>query len=79
MNLFSHVHSGVIDAIAELSQQGELPANLDLSRVAVEPPRESAHGDVSTNAAMVLARPSGQPPRALADLIAARPKTHPDI
>jgi arginyl-tRNA synthetase len=79
VNLFSHVHSGVIDAITRLSKTGRLPEGLDLSRVAVEPPRDAAHGDVSTNAAMVLAKPAGKSPRDLAQELADRLAEHEDI
>jgi arginyl-tRNA synthetase len=56
-----------------------LPAGLDLGRVAVEPPRDSAHGDLSTNAAMVLAKPAGLEPRALATSLVERLKRHPEV
>jgi arginyl-tRNA synthetase len=79
VNLFSHVHADVIDAIAQLTGDGQLPAGLDLSRVAVEPPREAAHGDVSTNAAMVLAKPAGKSPRHVADALAKILSAHEDI
>jgi arginyl-tRNA synthetase len=68
MNLFSHFRDIVV---AEL-QALDLPAGLDLSRVAVEPPRDPAHGDIATNAAMVLAKPAGLQPRALAERLAER-------
>ena len=51
---------------------GELPANLDLSRVTAEPPRDAAHGDVTTNAAMVVAKAAGKAPRVLAEALAKR-------
>ncbi|MEX2408393.1 MAG: arginine--tRNA ligase, partial [Rhodovibrionaceae bacterium] len=51
---------------------GELPAGLDLGKVTVEPPRERSHGDMSTNAAMVLAKPAGLKPRDIAEALAAR-------
>jgi len=51
---------------------GELPAGLDLTRVTVEPPRDPAHGDMATNAALVLAKPAGRKPRELAEALAAR-------
>ncbi len=51
--------------------QGALPQGLDLARVAVEPTRDPAHGDLATNAAMVLARPVKENPMALAERIAA--------
>jgi arginyl-tRNA synthetase len=68
MNLFSHFRDVVI---AELAAIG-LPADLDTSRIAVEPPRDPAHGDIATNAAMVLAKPAGMPPRALAEKLVER-------
>ena len=71
MSIFSdytaHVHTVLADMIAE----GTLP-QLDVQRVAVEPPREAAHGDLATNAAMVLGKPAGMSPRALAELLQPR-------
>src|SRR6185437_9372657 len=75
MNLFSHFRDIVL---AELGQIG-LPAGLDLSRIAVEPPSDAAHGDIATNAAMVLAKPTGLQPRALADRLVERLRRQPDI
>ena len=69
MNLFAHFQTVVLGAIETLVAAGKLPAGLDLSRLAVEPPRDATHGDVATNAAMVLAKPAGMNPRALADLL----------
>ena len=69
MNLFAHFQTVVLSAIEKLVATGKLPADLDLSRLAVEPPRDATHGDVATNAAMVLAKPAGMNPRALADLL----------
>jgi arginyl-tRNA synthetase len=60
---------GVLD---ELVAEGALPAGLDRKNVTVEPPRDPAHGDLATNAAVVLAKPAGTKPRALAEAI--RPK-----
>lgn len=57
---------GVLDALV---LNGDLPAGLERGAVAVEPPRDSAHGDLATNAAMVLAKKAGTNPRALAGLI----------
>jgi arginyl-tRNA synthetase len=79
MNLFAHFHAVVLAELAALARDGGIPPNLDLSRVAVEPPRDVTHGDVATNAAMVLAKPAGQAPRALAETIAARLRQHTDI
>ncbi len=68
-NIFATVHERVIAAIAALIAAGALPA-LDLSRVLVEPPRDATHGDMATNAAMVLAKDAGKKPRDVAELIA---------
>src|SRR5436305_6552357 len=55
-----------------LIKDGALPFGIDQSRIVVEPPRESAHGDMATNAAMVLAKDAGAKPRVLAEAIAAK-------
>jgi arginyl-tRNA synthetase len=79
MNLFAHIQGVVLNAIETLGVAGSLPPGLDLSRLTAEPPRDSAHGDVSTNAAMVLAKPAGLNPRALADLLLPILSQHEDI
>jgi arginyl-tRNA synthetase len=71
MNPFRELLDLVHAAIAELQAAGSLPAALDLERVAVEPPRDQAHGDAATNAALVLAKAAGRPPMALAGELAA--------
>ena len=71
MNLFAEIRTLVVDTLAQMTAEGSLPAGLDLSAVAVEPPRDAAHGDMATNAAMVLAKPAGMQPRAIADALAA--------
>ena len=72
MNLFADIRTLVIDALQALQVEGVLPAPLDFAAVAVEPPRDEAHGDMATNAAMVLAKPAAMPPRAIAEALAAR-------
>ncbi|MSO69885.1 MAG: arginine--tRNA ligase [Alphaproteobacteria bacterium] len=79
MNLFTALRDLVLSEVAALVSAGELPPNLDTSTIAVEPPREVAHGDVATNVAMVLAKPAKRSPRDIATLIAARLKRAPDI
>lgn len=79
MNLFAHFRGVVAAEVTALSDAGALPGDLDLARIAVEPPRDPAHGDISTNAAMVLAKPTGKNPRELATLLAERLKQHPEI
>jgi arginyl-tRNA synthetase len=70
MNLFSYFRDEITATLGRLVADGKLPPGLDLSRIAVEPPRDPSHGDVSTNAAMVLGKPAGMAPRALAELVA---------
>ncbi|MGP1253097.1 MAG: arginine--tRNA ligase [Kiloniellales bacterium] len=72
MNVFNHFHAVVETALESLVTAGSLPEGLDGTRVAVEPPRDPSHGDLSTNAAMVLAKQAGMKPRDLADLLADR-------
>ena len=78
-DLFAHFRSVVIAELGALAREGVLPQGLDLGRVAVEPPRDPSHGDVSTNAAMVLAKGAGLAPRALAEKLAARLQGEADI
>jgi arginyl-tRNA synthetase len=79
MNLFAHFQDVIAVEVTALVEAGALPAGLDTSRIAVEPPRDMAHGDISTNAAMVLAKLAGKNPRELAALIAERLRRHPDV
>ncbi len=72
MNLFRTFQAGVVAIVADMIATGDLPEGLDLSRIAVDPPRDAAHGDISTNAAMVLAKQAGKKPRDLADSIAEK-------
>jgi len=78
MNLFTDIHTLVVDSLVALVAEGILPEGLDFANVAVEPPRDAAHGDMATNAAMVLAKPAKMKPRdiatALADKLAADPR-----
>ena len=66
-------------ALAALEKDAVLPAGLARSHVSVEPPRDSSHGDLATNAAMVLAKPAATNPRALAEAIAAKLADDPAI
>ena len=58
---------------------GELAPGLDISRVTAEPPRDASHGDVTTNAAMVVAKPAGMAPKVLADVLSKRLAKQPDV
>ncbi|MCB6177023.1 arginine--tRNA ligase [Rhodobacter sp. Har01] len=79
MNLFAEIRSAVVDALGRMTDEGLLPSGLDMSAVAVEPPRDAAHGDMATNAAMVLARGAGKPPREIAEALAAQLMQDPRI
>ena len=71
MNLFKDFQRRVIDALKSLDNVKAAENELDFGRVGVEPPRDPSHGDVSTNAAMVLAKPLGSNPRALAEQLSS--------
>ncbi len=72
MNLFADIRGLVIDCLDGMVADGTLPDGLAMGAVAVEPPRDAAHGDMATNAAMVLAKPAKMNPRAIADALAER-------
>jgi arginyl-tRNA synthetase len=69
-NIFADILGRVRRANDQLIAAGILSAGIDQSRVTVEPPRDPAHGDIATNAAMVLAKDAGRKPRELAEAIA---------
>ena len=70
MNLFAEIRSLVINSLQQMQMQGDLPDGLSFDAVTVEPPRDAAHGDMATNAAMVLAKPSSCKPRDIAQRLA---------
>ena len=72
MNLFSDIRTLVIDSLNGMVADGALPDGLSFDNVTVEPPRDPLHGDMATNAAMVLAKPAGQKPRDIAEALAAK-------
>jgi len=78
-NIFALVLDKVRAANTALADEGAMPAGLDQSRVVVEPPRDPAHGDMATNAAMVLAKDAGKKPRDLAEAIAGKLRADPLI
>src|SRR5262249_18053802 len=78
-NIFAAVLDHVRAANRALIADGMLPAGIDQSRIVVEPPREAAHGDMATNAAMVLAKDAGRKPRDLAEAIGAKLRVDPLI
>ena len=67
-NIFTAKMNAALDV---LEAAGTLPADMPRGNISVEPPRDSAHGDLATNAAMVLAKGAGTNPRALAEALAA--------
>ncbi|MDX3925442.1 MAG: arginine--tRNA ligase [Shinella sp.] len=79
MNLFTDFENRVKNALEQIEIVREKRSELDFGRIGVEPPRDPSHGDVATNAAMVLAKPLGLNPRALADLIVSELKKDPEV
>jgi arginyl-tRNA synthetase len=72
LHLFAQVLARVHAICASLAAEGNWAEGIDLLRVVVEPPREAGHGDMATNAAMVLAKEANAKPRDLAEAIAGR-------
>lgn len=79
MNLFADIRALVIASLTEMTAEGALPEGLSFDNVAVEPPRDAAHGDMATNAAMVLAKPAKQKPRDIADALASKLAADPRV
>ena len=79
MDVFAEVKTLVRGAIEALAAEGRLPAGLDLGAVTVEPPRDAGHGDMATNAAMVLARPARMSPRDIAEALAGKLREAPGV
>ncbi|MER8553577.1 arginine--tRNA ligase [Mesorhizobium sp. M0976] len=79
MNIFADFNARIIKAVEALDLKDKDGVPPDLSRIAVEPPRDASHGDLATNAAMVLAKPTGQNPRALAERLAEALRADEDI
>jgi len=70
VNIFNRFKDQLLKCIGELQNRGELPENLDMASISVEPPRNPDHGDVSTNAALLLAGVLKRNPREIATLLA---------
>lgn len=80
MNLFASFEQRIRSAVeATVGADGMAAAAAVLERIAAEPPRDPTHGDVATNAAMVLAKPLGRKPRELAMYLAVRLEADPDV
>ncbi len=82
MNLFADFQDRIAVILRAIVAEGRLPADLDLARFVVEPPRDPSHGDLSSNAAMVYAKeakPGFANPRELATYIAFQLAEDPDV
>jgi arginyl-tRNA synthetase len=79
MNLFTDIRALVVEKLDDLVADGVLPSGLDYGNVAVEPPRDALHGDMATNAAMVLAKPAKSKPRDIAEALAVKLAADPRI
>jgi arginyl-tRNA synthetase len=77
--LYARFAAHLDDALDALEREGALAPGLDRKAVSVEPPRDASHGDLATNAAMVLAKKAGTNPRALAALIAPKVSALPEV
>ena len=79
MNIFAAIDKRIIAALEALKADGKLPADLALTGIEANPPRDPSHGDVASNAAMVLAKPARMKPRDIADALAAKLQADPEI
>jgi arginyl-tRNA synthetase len=79
MNVHALVHARIVAALEALQRDGALPAGLDLAKVEVSPPREAAHGDLASNAALVLAKQAKMKPRDIAERLAEKVGAEPDV
>ena len=79
MNPYRHFIGEIEAALKAMQAAGELPPDLDFSAITAEPPRDAAHGDIATNAAMVLAKAAKKKPRDIAEPLLARLKANPDV
>ena len=79
MNLFSEYLQVIREAVQAAAAEQGIVTPIDFTKVTAEPPRDPSHGDISTNAAMVLNKAFGRPPRVVAEAIAAQLQSHGDI
>ncbi len=79
MNVYQHVEGRIAALLEEMQAEGALPADLALPAIEVEAPRDPTHGDLATNAAMVLAKPAKMKPRDIAELLKAKLAAEPDV
>jgi arginyl-tRNA synthetase len=79
MNIYAHVEQRIHAALEALKAAGELPADLEIAGIDVTPPRDASHGDVASNAALVLAKAARTKPREIADRLAVRLRAEPGV
>src|SRR5687768_17102082 len=79
MNPYRHFIGEIEAALKAMQAAGELPPELDFSAITAEPPRDAAHGDIATNAAMVLAKAARKKPRDIAEPLLSRLRANPDV
>ncbi|HKV13799.1 MAG TPA: arginine--tRNA ligase [Reyranella sp.] len=79
MNPYRHFIGEIEAALRAMQAAGELPQALDFWAITAEPPRDPAHGDIATNAAMVLSKAARRKPRDIADALLSRLKANPDV
>jgi len=72
MNIFSEYRQHLMSVLSALQTTGDLPVDINTAAITLEPPRDASHGDMSTNAAMVLAKPAKQKPRDIAEKLAGK-------
>jgi len=79
MNLYADIAARITDALEAMKREGALPSDLEIKGIEATPPRDATHGDVASNAAMVLAKSAKKKPREIADALAAKLMGQPDI
>lgn len=79
MTIYAEFHDVVSAALKDAVAEGALTLPAELPHFVIEPPREAAHGDLATNAAMMLTKLAGKPPRAIAEIIKPRLEKHPAV
>ncbi|HEU5047083.1 MAG TPA: arginine--tRNA ligase [Rickettsiales bacterium] len=79
MNVFFLIKSNILEILKQLQAEDAIPAGVAFDAVDVMPPREAEHGDMATNAAMILAGKAGKKPRELAELLSERIRTLPGV
>ncbi|MGA9764345.1 MAG: arginine--tRNA ligase [Rhodomicrobium sp.] len=79
MNIFAIFEDRIRGVLDQLRSEGILPNDVKTAGFVVEPPREAAHGDLATNAAMVLAKPARMNPKELAVQIADKLSRNSDV